>query len=345
MRFLLFVALGFILGLASISSAGSPQDLGREPALRENFYGVKIRGQRVWIVGYYGTILCSDDRGASWRIQPAETKEALFRVDFSSDKKGWIVGAYGTLLGTDDGGQGWKLLQSKTKEHLLGLAFLDETTGWVVGSGGTILHTQDGGLSWTNQSLGEDIILNSVAFVSPDRGWVVGEFGVIYQTKNGGKSWIKQKSPIEVSFASGESRNLFALLFLDAQDGWTLGLDGVILKTTRNAEQWEIARQQSLASNATKENHLFSATQWNGALWAVGERGTVLHLEKNSGEWRKRKLRAPPLSLNDIDFVADGFGLIVGNRGLVLRTEDGGKQWHPLPVLLQGNRPATNQVR
>src|SRR5512145_2889286 len=117
MRFLLFVALSFFLGLTSISSAAPAQDLAREPALRENFYGVKIRGSRAWIVGYYGTILYSEDRGASWRLQPAGTKEALFRVNFATDKKGWIAGAYGTLLGTEDGGRGWRLLQSGTKEH------------------------------------------------------------------------------------------------------------------------------------------------------------------------------------------------------------------------------------
>jgi photosystem II stability/assembly factor-like uncharacterized protein len=39
--------------------------------------------------------------------------------------------------------------------------------------------------------------------------------------------------------------------------------------------------------------------------------------------------------LNAVAFGSDGFGLIVGNRGLVLRTEDGGKTWKRLKIDLQ----------
>jgi len=43
--------------------------------------------------------------------------------------------------------------------------------------------------------------------------------------------------------------------------------------------------------------------------------------------------------LNDIAIAKDGFGLAVGNRGLVLRTENGGKSWQRLKLnsLLSGN--------
>jgi len=36
--------------------------------------------------------------------------------------------------------------------------------------------------------------------------------------------------------------------------------------------------------------------------------------------------------LNGIAIGKDGFGLTVGNRGLVLRTEDGGKTWKRLKI-------------
>ena len=46
--------------------------------------------------------------------------------------------------------------------------------------------------------------------------------------------------------------------------------------------------------------------------------------------WQPVKLAIPPVSLNSIAFGKNGFGLIVGNRGLVLRTENGGTAWKPL---------------
>ena len=336
MQFLLFPVLGLVLGLAPFFSAAfAAENSLREPAFQENFYGVKIRGSRSWIVGYYGTILYSNDKGETWEIQQSKTKRALFRADFVSDEKGWISGSSGTILHTQDSGRNWASLPSRTQEHLFGIDFISEREGWAVGSRGTVLRTSDGGRSWLNRSIGEDAILSSVAFVPPDRGWIVGEFGVIYHTKNRGKSWIKQKSPIEVSMVSGESRNLFALLFPNPREGWAFGLDGTILKT-QNGESWDLAGKNPAASAGVTRHHLFGAARFDGRIWAVGERGTVIASRTGMGDWEKVPVPSPPASLNSIEFAPDGFGLIVGNRGLILRTLDRGGSWHRLKIVPQG---------
>ena len=246
MRFVLSFVAGLILGIAPLFFSSDAADLSKEPALQENFYGVDILDNQVWVVGYYGTILHSRDKGVTWEIQRSPTRSALFQVRFLGEGKGWIVGSYGTLLYSADGGSNWSVQSTGTTEHLFGLTTLNEQTAWAVGNRGTILHTQDGGRSWINASLSEDLTLSSVAFVNPTKGWIVGEFGVIFQTLNGGKSWDKQKSPVEVSFVSGESRNLFALLFRDSATGWAFGLDGVVLKT-RQGSRWEIVRRKKKA--------------------------------------------------------------------------------------------------
>jgi photosystem II stability/assembly factor-like uncharacterized protein len=203
-----------------------------------------------------------------------------------------------------------------------------------VGSRGIILHTQSGGRSCINTSLSEDLTLSGVAFVNPTKGWIVGEFGVIFQTQNGGKSWEKQKSPVEVSFVSGESRNLFALLLREPETGWAFGLDGVILKT-RKGSSWEIVRQKKESDSSAAANHLFAAVASNGRLWAVGERGTVLQSDRDGLNWQQAKAEIPRLSLNGIAFGKNGFGLIVGNRGILLRTADGGTTWKRLKIAPQ----------
>ncbi|HEY6363542.1 MAG TPA: YCF48-related protein, partial [Candidatus Binatia bacterium] len=225
----------------------------------------------------------------------------------------------------------WNAQSTGTTEHLFGLATLNEQTAWAIGSRGTILHTQDGGRSWISASLAEDLTLSSVAFVNPTKGWIVGEFGVIFQTQNGGKNWDKQKSPVEVSFVSGESRNLFALLLREPETGWAFGLDGVVLKT-RKGSRWEIIRQKKESDSSAAANHLFAAAASDGRLWAVGERGTVLQSDPEGLNWQHAKIETPPLSLNGIAFGKNGLGLIVGNRGVILRTEDGGITWKRLKI-------------
>lgn len=320
---------GGLLTPAPAFLAGFPD---QEPAFRDNFYGVEIRGQLAWIVGYYGTILHSKDRGLTWEVQTSRTHEALFRVVFVDEKRGWVSGSYGTILHTRDSGRNWTFQSPSTKEHLFGLTFVSDRLGWAVGSQGTVLHTEDGGDSWVNRPVGEDVILNDVTFMGEKRGWAVGEFGRIYHTRDGGRSWVKQQSPIEVSFISGESRNLFRLLFPDSRAGWAFGLDGVILRT-QNGERWEVVRQDGVSPEYAKRHHLFSASVFGGKKWAVGERGTLLVAAIGDDHWKPAGLRIPPVTLNGIAFSPDGFGLIVGNRGLILRTEDGGKEWKQIRIV------------
>jgi|SoiMetStandDraft_2_1073263.scaffolds.fasta_scaffold24064_2 photosystem II stability/assembly factor-like uncharacterized protein len=343
MRFVFSCLAGLILGLAPLVFSSHAATLAKEPALQENFYGVQILDSQVWVVGYYGTILHSKDKGLTWEIQPSPTRNSLFQVRFLNGNKGWISGSYGTALYTTDGGKNWRAQATGMTEHLFGLTFVNEQTGWAVGSRGTILHTRDGGRSWINSSLSEDLALSSVAFVNSTKGWIVGEFGVIFQTQNGGKNWIKQKSPVEVSFVSGESRNLFALLFPEPESGWAFGLDGVVLKT-RAGSPWEVVRQKEKTSRSPGANHLFAAAAFNGGLWVVGERGTLLHSDADGNDWRQARAETPRLSLNGIAFGKDGFGLIVGNRGVILRTEDGGTTWKRLKIAPQGQGKGLSRI-
>ena len=60
-------------------------------------------------------------------------------------------------------------------------------------------------------------------------------------------------------------------------------------------------------------------------MWVVGQRGMLI-----SGHGSKEDWTAVPSgtvrSLNGIDFSA-GWGIIVGSRGTILKTEDAGESW------------------
>src|SRR5262245_33230504 len=57
MRFVFTCLAGLVLGLAPPAFSTHAATPAKEPALQENFYGVHILDSRVWVVGYYGTIL------------------------------------------------------------------------------------------------------------------------------------------------------------------------------------------------------------------------------------------------------------------------------------------------
>jgi photosystem II stability/assembly factor-like uncharacterized protein len=342
MYWLVFWGAALIAAMVPPVFAAPAADGLRHTAVTENFYGVEISGDRTWIVGYYGTILHSSDRGATWTIQTSPVRSALYRARFLGRDQGWIVGSFGTLLRTDDGGANWSVHTTGTDEHLFGLTWLDERKGVAVGSRGTILRTDDGGRTWSDKSLSEDLTLNSIVFVDAKRGWIAAEFGVIFHTDDGGESWRKQQSPVEVAIASGESQNLFAMLFDQAEAGWAFGLDGVILKR-QGRSGWEIIRRKQNAAGSFEANHLFAAARIGERLWAVGERGTLLQADAGGREWHRVTLDIPRVSLNSIAFNKDGFGLAVGNRGVILRSQDGGKTWSRLKIRLQSSANDRNR--
>jgi len=328
------VLLALLIWGFSASSFTDYQEVGspeREPAIRDNFYDVAVRDDCAWIVGYHGTILRSQDRGVSWQLQQSGTSEPLFRISVVSADEAWISGGYGTILHTTDGGKSWHKQPTGTEEHLFGIHFIDGRRGWAVGSRGTIVSTDDGGTTWVNRSIDADIILNDVRFIDDRRGWAVGEFGRIYHTGDGGVHWEKQNSPVEVAFTSGASRNLFRLLS-NAQEFWAFGLDGAIL-ISKDGVKWTAVATAGASSGAEKRYHLFSASAAGSNQWAVGERGTIL-VSSDGADWRESGMKPSPANLNGIAFGGDGTGLIIGNRGTVLRSEDAGAHWTPLRIAL-----------
>ncbi|MFQ6674634.1 MAG: WD40/YVTN/BNR-like repeat-containing protein, partial [Fidelibacterota bacterium] len=126
-------------------------------------------------------------------------------------------------------------------------------------------------------------------------------------------------------------------------NSWAFGLDGIILRR-RGGELWEVVHKNGSTNPVATVHHLFDAAVFNGKKWAVGERGTVVFAGMGDEEWTPAGLDAPPMSLNGIAFGSDGLGLIVGNRGILFRTEDGGAQWKRIRIVSQGPGKGISRV-
>ena len=72
-------------------------------------YDIAVIGacEDAWAVGYFGTVLHSDDCGLTWRTVKVDGKNGFFGVDFADKAIGWIVGEAGVILHTRDGGASW----------------------------------------------------------------------------------------------------------------------------------------------------------------------------------------------------------------------------------------------
>ena len=246
------------------------------------------------------------------------------------------------MLHTTDGGETW--VQQAPRyfhEMIKGIVFLNETEGWVVGWPGIIFHTRDGGLTWKRQNSNSYNELYAVYFIDRHTGWVVGQFGEILQTLDGGKTWKFQRS--------GTQANLNKVYFADANHGLIVGDEGVILTTINGGVTWELQKGGT-------SNDLYSFSLSPDGILAVGEGGIAMRysvdtekfivelppaaeevaaaLEAQLPEtveyhWEIIRSGALQTYFTDTYFLSALRGWTVGHDGVILKTTDGGKTWHP----------------
>ena len=323
-RYYFYIAMVFCLGLmffsceriSSNKTTNLNQNKGYTIQEMDEFYHVCfLNHENVWIVGKFGIILHSTDEGNTWEQQDSKTENALYRVEFVDESSGWISGAYGTVLHTSDGGKNWDAQVVNTGEHILDMQFVDEERGWVVGPWGTIFHTSNGGKKWESQSIGEDITLNCLYFIDSQEGWIGGEWGTILHTTNGGNEWVKQNSVLETS--------IFGIYFTDAQHGWAVGMLGKMVYTEDGGEIWGQMESGTV-------NTLLNTVSASDSLWSVGSKGSLVLT--SISEVGMESILIPVNTnqcLSSISFLPNDhrYGFIVGVRGTILYTQDGGVNW------------------
>ena len=257
-----------------------------------------------WAVGNVGTILRTQDGGATWMSQTSGTTRTIYSVHFVDANSGWAVGQSGTIIHTQNGGVTWTTQTSSTTIRLYSVHFENANTGWAVGDGGTILRTQDGGATWTTQTSSTTNPLWSVHFENVNTGWAVGDGGTIQRTQNGGSTWTIQ--------TSGTTQTLRSVHFMDANTGWAVGNGGTILCTQDGGATWTI--QTSGTTQILRSVHFLDSNTG----WVVGLGGTILHTQ-NGGETWTLQTSGTTSSINSIHFVDTNTGWAVGEIEWILK--------------------------
>lgn len=305
-----------------------------------------------WVAGGDGTILRTEDGGATWTPQNSGTSFGLNAVVFRDARNGWAVSDGGTIIRSSDGGANWSHQAnggdsslhalafsdrvglavgrtgtifrsadggatwapqvSGTKAWLNGVAFADARNAWAVGERGTILRSTDGGTTWTAQASNTQARLNAIAFGDARNGWAIGERGLILRTVDGGENW----APVE----SGTDTWLVSFTFIDPRNGWAVGQGGTVLRSTDGGATW--------APQTGGPQHVLAAVVFSGPRngWAVSARGTILRTADGGVTWTPQP-SATDATLQAVAFPDSGNGWVVGAGGTIRRTADGGASW------------------
>lgn len=203
-----------------------------------------VSGQTQSVYDWEGFVLASNDGGASWTEEYAQTTVRPDAVAFSS-KMAVAVGEGALFLRRNDATGAWSQSSPGVRTDLTDVTFIDSKRGWAVGWKSTILWTTDGGRVWKEASVPSGISLEGIDMVTDRIGWAVGCSGphvpyadldagygaVVLRTDDGGLHW-------KYLLDRATSPGLAAVDFTDVDHGVAVGTSGLIVRTTDGGHTW-----------------------------------------------------------------------------------------------------------
>jgi photosystem II stability/assembly factor-like uncharacterized protein len=197
---------------------------------------------------------------------------------------------------------GTPITLSEVRQNLFATCFPSDSEGWMVGELGRILRTTDGGKTWVRQDAGTKRPFLAMSCLDAKTAWIGGKEGIVYATKDGGDSWTK--------LPTGSSRHIFAMQFVNAERGHAAGDFGTMVHTEDGGKTWTSMRVPETVALP------------DSALDTGVEPGDV---------------NLYGISYGDADHV-----WVVGEFGIVIMSEDGGRTWvqqhTPIEITLFGVR-------
>ncbi|MFN7975902.1 MAG: YCF48-related protein [Acidobacteriota bacterium] len=201
------------------------------------------------------------------------------------------------------------------RSHLRALA-VSGTTGTIVAAGfdGAIARSTDSGFGWSAVTPASGRRLYGGAW-GDGSFWLAGEAGTILRSTNDGRSFFPEHTPIPV--------RLSAVIATPGGRVVAAGDGGAILE--RGPSGWRVTRDPVPSEAGIRA---LAARRGGDLMVAVGYDG--LALVERGGSWT----RLPPIEADAIYGLTarDGALFGCGSFGAMLRSDDGGASWNPVPT-------------
>jgi len=277
------------------------------------------------------SVFISTDRDSSWNINLDITRPWLRGIGFPDIGLGVAVGENGRVIRSTDEGNTWiasNLPAPAANRNFNGVFFANINTVYAVGGNAssdsvqTIIKSTDAGVTWSVQLDTLGPWLHAVYFADANHGYAVGDGGVVLKTVNGGVVWTALS--LTGNFVT---RNYNALYFSNDSTGFIVGgypaNDSIqtILSTTDGGNTWNIIMDQ-LGPMLNGISFADSAQAF-----VVGNHGVLMQSNDAGNTWNYVTLPAPVQSadtnnLNAVYFFNRGYGLAVGDNGMVIQFID-----------------------
>ena len=196
-----------------------------------------------------------------------------------------------------------------SKSLLLDISAIGQDKIVAVGQYGHILLSSDGE-KWQQANVPVQVTLTSVFFLNDNLGWAVGHDATILHSKDGGLNWQIQQ------YLPKLEKPLLDIYFKNSQQGIAVGAYGQVFRSNNGGDTWKSEFHQELLS--------------------VDDADYLAEL----------KAESEAVYLDEIAFILPHFNALVpdgrtlfllGEMGLVAKSNDFGLSWQPFEHFYQGS--------
>jgi photosystem II stability/assembly factor-like uncharacterized protein len=256
----------------------------------------------------------------------------LCSLHFLNPYTGWIVGreelpygggSVGVLLFTQDGGLKWRQIHRNALPGLNRVRFVDGRNGFVAGDGTDqfptgLFATRDGGRTWKPVPGPRCPGWLAADFTDAETGALAGVWGQLAEVR-GGVVQVQAGEPLGGRAVAG--------LQIVGPRTIAVGQGGLVLfHDHAGGAGWRFP--DTRLPTEVRAGWDFRAMHCQGShIWVAGRPGAVLLHSPDKGQTWETVATRQPLPLNDVFFIDDNRGWVVGELGSILATTDGGKTW------------------
>lgn len=247
--------------------------------------------------------------------------DRLNKILFINDSIGFVVGGQrfynSTVLKTKDRGNTWTYQNiADAPKAIYGITQAPSGTLYAVAFDGKFLTSTDTGETWSVKQIWY-LPYNDLAFFNDERGLIVG--GVSFN--QGYPTYITKDGRYSAFDSLGYQLNDIEMI--NGRAGYIAAF-GVVLKTEDSGTTWNML---------DIKNDNFTAVHAYGPdeAWTCGSNGSIFHTSDGGKSWERMRngndLTKPRYFLNDIVFTDHLHGFAVGNKGLLIYSDDAGHHW------------------
>lgn len=270
------------------------------------------------IVGESATAIRSINLGTSFsKINLGTTTPgALTNLAFRpTTTQVYAVGPNGNLILSNNSGSSYSRSLLGIRNNLTGVDFKTDRFGFISGEQGEFFVTSTSALTLIPRPIPEPIKIINLDFWNTGFGYISSESGKMFRTGNAGTSWVP------VPAQTTEMINGFYLFAPSV--AYIVGNKGYIGRSFDSGSTWDSNIQTNTTENL--KNVTFFDFQVG---FAMGDNGQISWT--NGGNNWENLPKLTTENLNALAKVDSSTAIIVGNGGVILKSEDKARTWRKI---------------